>query len=82
MLTAIEIYGIGMGVAFVMAFILALHYERTRKEEEQQQWGMIPFIAILSWLSVGLLTWRYRHHYKHFFKWLWTSTRNAVARFF
>ena len=35
MITVLEIYVIGMIVAFVMAIILAFHYERTRKEEQQ-----------------------------------------------
>lgn len=82
MITIFEVYVIGMCVAFVMAIILAIHFERTRKEEEQQQWGMCAVAAIMSWLAVGLFIWRYRHNYKHFFKWLWTSTRNAVAKFF
>ena len=80
MLTLIEIYVIGMCVAFVMAIILAFHYERTRKEE--QQWGMTAVAAILSWLAVGMFIWSYRHDYKHFFKWMWTSVQNAVAKFF
>ena len=80
MISAIEIYTIGMCVAFVMAVILALHYERTRKEK--QQWEMTAIVAIMSWLAVGLFIWRYRHDYKHFFKWVWTSVRNAAARFF
>lgn len=80
MTTVLEIYVIGMIVAFVMAIILAFHYERTRKEE--QQWGLTAVVAMLSWLAVGLFIWSYRHDYKHFFMWVWTFVRRAVSRFF
>ena len=67
MLLLIDFYIFGMFVAFLLGCMLATYYKNT---EEEQQLGMLAFIALMSWVSVCILLFKFKNIYRIQFKWL------------
>jgi hypothetical protein len=57
-----EIYIIGVIIAFILGCILA-YVEHKKNPEEEQQLGMLAVIGLMSWVSVVVLLWKYRDRY-------------------
>ena len=62
-----EIYIIGSVIAFILGCILA-YVEHKKAPNEEQQLGMLAVIALLSWISVVMLLWKYLDSYLSLFK--------------
>ena len=72
-----DVYIVGLFVAFFLGCMLAAHY----KEEEQQQLGLLAFVALMSWASVVILVYRYRSVYKRQMKWFFGKCKRLWCRF-
>ena len=66
MLLLMDFYIVGMLVAFFLGYMLAMYY---RKTEEEQQFGLVAFLALMSWVSVCILLFKFKNIYKIQFKW-------------
>ena len=72
--TILYLYVIGMIVAFVMSLALAAYYEYVRKEE--QNWGYVASLALMSWVTVVLFLFNYRNHFLHLYQ---TVRRKVIS---
>lgn len=48
-------YITGMIVAFILGLVIMI---KERKDNPNMQYGMIAAMALLSWITVGLLIWK------------------------
>lgn len=78
MFIVFDVYIVGMCLAFIMGCMLATYYNG---KEEEQQIGLLAILALMSWIAVLLMAYKYRSIYKRQIKWffrkcnrLWCKT--------